>query len=346
MRRQSDIAEERRRRALRNILTQSMASASSVQIFHTDLFLSCQSGMAITMELSSLSASTTMVPVLLSQALASTHLRESFDIPIRMAFQPIVDLRSKTVFAYEALLRGKHGEAAATILRHVTEQNRYAFDNACRKQSMIQASQWRVQDGPARLAVNVRANIMCSPEACVERTLDLADQLHFPLSKLILEITQHELLLDYVYLNHLVEKFRGYGIHTAIDDFGSSHADLTLLAEVETDIVKIDMTLVRGLNKNPSNCLIVESIVQQADRFRIQVIAEGVETKAEYEVLSRMGVYLMQGYYFARPALAHLPPWKAPRTSWQSLQAAPGIRISPCHAESPSAPLKTANMAA
>jgi len=298
------------------------------------------------MELSSLSAFTTRLPVLLPDKPASPYFRESFDVPIRMAFQPIIDLRCNTVFAYEALLRGENGEAAASIMDQVTEQSHFAFDNACRKQSIIQASQLRVQDGPASLSVNIRANVMCSPDACVERTLDLADQLHFPLSKLILEITQHESLRDYVYLNHLVEKFRGYGIHTAIDDFGSSHADLTLLAEVETDIVKIDMTLVRGLNKNPSNCLIVESIVQQADRFRIQVIAEGVETKAEYEVLSRMGVYLMQGYYFARPALAHLPPWKAPRTSWQSLQAAPGIRISPCHAESPSAPLKTANMAA
>lgn len=313
------------------------------------------------MQLASLSASATTVPVLQPgpqahevrrrasairrQRKSSAHPRESFDVPICMAFQPIVDLRGNTVFAYEALLRGEHGEPAATIMQQVTEQNHFAFDNACRKQSVNQASELCIQDGPASLSVNIRANVICTPDACIERTLDIADQLHFPLSRLILEITEHQRLHDYVYLNHLVEKFRGYGIRTAIDDFGSGPAALAMLEEIETDIVKLDMALVRGVNKNPSNCGMVETILQVADRLQVQVIAEGVETKAEYRALAKMGVHLMQGYYFARPELAHLPAWKAPETSWQSLQPKPGCRVSPCRPKKPRSPRKTADIA-
>jgi EAL domain-containing protein (putative c-di-GMP-specific phosphodiesterase class I) len=313
------------------------------------------------MQAASLSASATTIPVLQPgppahdvrrmpsflrrQRRSSAHPRESFDVPIRMAFQPIVDLRGNAVFAYEALLRGEHGEPAATIMRQVTEENRFAFDNACRKQSVIQASELCIQDVPASLSVNVCPCVVDSPDACIERTLDIADHLHFPVSKLILEITEHERLHDYVYLNHLVEKFRGYGIRTAIDDFGAGPAALATLEEIETDIIKLDMALVRGVNKNPSNCKMVESILQLANRLSIQVIAEGVETEAEYRTLARMGVYLMQGYYFARPELARLPTWKAPETSWQSLQPEPGLRVSPCRPEQPRSPRKTVGIA-
>jgi len=253
-----------------------------------------------------------------------------FNQPICMAFQPIVDLRDNSVFAYEALVRGEQGEGSGLVLRNVTEQNGFSFDNACRTQALKQASELHLQDTPAGLAINVGPNVVYSADACIENTLEFAEKLHFPLSRIILEITEHERARDLVYLNFLMQKFRGYGIRTAIDDFGMGYAGLGMLAEFDADMVKIDMSLVRGLEKAPANCAIIESIVMMSDRLDIQVIAEGVETQCEYETLGKMGIHLMQGYFFARPGLSALPPWTHPAKSWQSLQAEAAAGESPC----------------
>jgi EAL domain-containing protein (putative c-di-GMP-specific phosphodiesterase class I) len=265
---------------------------------------------------------------------ASGPLRRSFDHPLCMAFQPIVNVRDQTAFAYEALVRGEYGEGAETVMRHVTKQNHFAFDNACRKQSMVQASALGMQNGAASLALNVSPDVVRSPNECVDRTLELAEKLHFPLSRIILEIAEHDPPHDQMYLNHLVRKFRGYGIRTAIDDFGRGPSGPEMLEECEANIVKIAMSVVRDLDRKPPNCVVVESIVQMARRLDMQVIAEGVETAAEYEQLCRMGVYLMQGYYFAPPALSRLPDWKIPEKTWKSFQTEEA-RMSPCPSKQP-----------
>jgi EAL domain-containing protein (putative c-di-GMP-specific phosphodiesterase class I) len=239
----------------------------------------------------------------------TASLCAAFPAPICMAFQPIVDVAKNTVFAYEALVRGINGEGARSILDQVTANNRYAFDDACRKQAVKQAAQLRMHDTPASLSMNMNPNAVFDPEARIERTLELAGELNFPISQLIFELTEEERSRDHAYLNWLVRAYRRQGMRVAIDDFGAGYAGLGMLAEFEADIVKIDISLIRGVDHLPVNCTIVDAILRMAEELEIQVIAEGVETKAECDALRNMGVDLMQGFYFARPGLSWLPKW-------------------------------------
>lgn len=81
-----------------------------------------------------------------------------FDLPITMAFQPIVDLRNQTVYAYEALVRGQAGQAAGTVLAQVSADNRYAFDQLCRKTAIDLASELDLTAAGAHLSINFLPN--------------------------------------------------------------------------------------------------------------------------------------------------------------------------------------------
>src|SRR6478609_2628443 len=91
----------------------------------------------------------------------------AFELPFSMAFQPIVDTISGRPFAYEALVRGPNGEGAATVLSQVTDQTRYAFDQACRVKAIEAAMAAGLMDGDARLSINFLPNAVYSPLACI-----------------------------------------------------------------------------------------------------------------------------------------------------------------------------------
>ena len=98
------------------------------------------------------------------------------------------------------------------------------------------------------------------------------------------------------------------GFATALDDFGAGHAGLGLLAKLQTDVVKLDMELIRGIDSSMPRRMIVDGVVRMLERMNIGVIAEGIETEGEYAALRALGLRYFQGYLFAKPALRALPP--------------------------------------
>jgi EAL domain-containing protein (putative c-di-GMP-specific phosphodiesterase class I) len=102
---------------------------------------------------------------------------------------------------------------------------------------------------------------------------------------------------------------------TAIDDFGSGYAGLGLLAKFQPDVIKIDMDLIRGVDRSPARQGIVAGILVMARAMNVTVIAEGVETMEEVDALRSAGVRLLQGYHFARPLVEALPAAMWGRTS-------------------------------
>ena len=97
------------------------------------------------------------------------------------------------------------------------------------------------------------------------------------------------------------------GFGTAIDDFGAGHAGLGLLAKFQTDYIKLDMELVRGIDASMPRRMIVDGVIRIADALGITVIAEGIETIGEYDALRAGGIRHIQGYLLARPAFRKLP---------------------------------------
>lgn len=231
---------------------------------------------------------------------------------LAMAFQPIVDVETGRAWAYEALVRGPNGEGAATVLGDVTPENRYAFDQQCRVAAIEQAVAAGILDTGARLSINFLPNAVYSPVACIQLTLKTAAAVGFPTDRLIFEFTENEEMVDTAHVANIVETYRRMGFSTAIDDFGAGHAGIALLSRFQTDIVKLDMDLIRDLDANLPRRMIVEGLVRMFTRMNITVVAEGIETTAEYDALRLIGVRYMQGYLIARPGFRTLPDYALP----------------------------------
>ena len=227
-----------------------------------------------------------------------------------MAFQPIVDIVARSVHGYEALVRGPNGESAGLILGKITSENRYAFDQACRVKAIQQASALGLD---CRLSINFLPNAVYQAATCIRATLEAARRFNFPTRQLIFEITESEELVDKEHLKSIIREYQRQGFRTAIDDFGAGYSGLNLLAEFQPDIIKLDMALVRAVDRDPVRQAIVQGILGVCRALNIEVIAEGVETTAEFALLRDMGIGLFQGFLFARPGFEALPAvdWSA-----------------------------------
>jgi EAL domain-containing protein (putative c-di-GMP-specific phosphodiesterase class I) len=224
-----------------------------------------------------------------------------------MAFQPIVDIRDQSIFAFEALVRGPDGQSAASILSQIDSANIYAFDQSCRVRAIETAAQIGLLDMAAGLSINFFPGAVYRPETCIRATLAAAHRVSFPTERLIFEVTEGERVVDRGHLKSILEEYRRNQFRSAIDDFGAGYAGLNLLAEFQPDIIKIDLELVRDIDTKPVGRKIVAAVVGLCRELGIEVIAEGIETRAELAVLEAMGIDLFQGYLFAKPGFKSLP---------------------------------------
>ena len=225
---------------------------------------------------------------------------EPLPFSFAFAYQPIVELSTRSIYAHEALVRGPNGESAWSVLSQVNDDNRYAFDQACRVAAIKGAAELNMQ---GYLSINFLPNAVYRPEACIRSTFDAAKQYNFPTERIIFEVTEGEQIRDRPHLVNIFREYRRFGFQTAIDDFGAGYAGLNLLAEYQPHIVKIDMDLVRGIDNSAAKQAIVRGIVAICRDLDIKVLAEGIETVAERDCLRGAGIDLMQGYLFCRPAL-------------------------------------------
>ena len=223
---------------------------------------------------------------------------------IDYAFQPIVNLSNRSVYAYEALVRGPNGEPAHTVLSQVDNENRYPFDQLCRTTAIARASQLGLD---AYLSINFLPNAVYRPEACIRSTFDAAQKYDFPINHIIFETIEGEHIIDRPHLVNIFREYKKFGFQTAIDDFGAGYSGLTLLADFQPDLIKLDMALVRGIDTDSVRQHIARGILAMCRDLGIRVIAEGIETRGERDFFFANGVSLMQGYLFAKPAFQKMP---------------------------------------
>ncbi|KXG87450.1 EAL domain-containing protein [Agrobacterium bohemicum] len=225
---------------------------------------------------------------------------EAFELPFSMAFQPIVDVNSGTIFAHEALVRGLAGEGAGSILNQVKDDNRYAFDQQCRVKAIELASKLYDPNDNVKLSINFMPNAVYEPRACIRLTLATAMKTGFPVDRIIFEFTESE-QLDTKHVLNILRTYRDMGFKTAIDDFGAGYAGLALLTHFQPDIVKLDMEMIRGIDIDRVKRTIVKHTLGMLEELSIVPLCEGVETVEELKVLRDLGVSLIQGYVFAKP---------------------------------------------
>lgn len=226
------------------------------------------------------------------------------DFEFTFAFQPIVDVTSRTVYAYEALVRGPNGEGAGDVLPKVNDQNRYSFDQICRVKAVKLAAKLEMD---ALLSINFMPNAVYQAEYCIRTTLAAAKTYGFDTRRIIFEIVEGEDLTSTDHLVSIIQAYQEMGFQTAIDDFGAGYSRLNLMMASPPDLLKLDMAMVRDVHQNKNKQAVVNGIITMMTQLGGRIIAEGVETEAEYHWLRGRGITLFQGYLFARPGFETLP---------------------------------------
>ena len=225
-------------------------------------------------------------------------------ITFTMAFQPIVNVRDKTIFGYEALVRGPNQEGADSILSQLNDTNRYKFDQAIRVKALDLAKKLNLQ---GMLSINFLPNAVYRPETCIRATLEAAAELNFPTDRIMFEVTEGEKVKDHDHLKNIFVEYKKQNFTTAIDDFGAGYAGLNLLADWQPDVIKLDMSLTRNIHNDKVRRSLVFGIIAVCKELSIKIIAEGIECAEECQTLFEQGVNLFQGYYVAYPGFECLP---------------------------------------
>ena len=228
----------------------------------------------------------------------------TLEFDFSMAFQPIINCQRNNIFGYEALVRGLNGESAYSIISKVNESNRYAFDQLCRIKAIELAAKLGIA---SMLSINFLPNAIYKPERCIRTTLEAAKKYNFPIKNIMFEFTEVEKVEDTAHIKRVVDYYQSLGFKTATDDFGAGYSGLNLLADFQTDIIKLDMALIRDINSDKKRQLIVTHCLNMFKDLNITALAEGIETVEEYVWLKHAGVELMQGYLFAKPGFECLP---------------------------------------
>lgn len=217
----------------------------------------------------------------------------------RMVFQPIVSPASGALVGAEALARFD-----APVFRAPDAWFREAWEVGLGVELEL-AAVCNALPALAQLPPHAFLSVNASPRTIADaRFLDAISQVER--GRLVVEITEHAVVDDYAPLVDAVARVRSAGVRVAIDDVGAGYASLRHVLWVSPDIVKLDMSLTRGIDVDPVKQALACGLVAFAARTEFMVVAEGVETAAEADALREVGVRFGQGYLFARPGpLAH-----------------------------------------
>ncbi len=218
---------------------------------------------------------------------------------VNTVFQPIYALPNLSVFGYEALTRGPAGtpfESPEVLFDYATKSDGvWDLEQLCLRATTANA---RRMNGKQALFVNVETDVV---HRLNEGGADALKPLTSLGREIVLEITERAAIHDYALFRDSVQSLRDLGFKIAIDDAGSGYASLQSIAELHPDYLKISNYLVSGLDTNAIRRDVVEMLLRLAQKMHATVIAEGIETEEELNMLLEMNVPLGQGYYLGRP---------------------------------------------
>jgi EAL domain-containing protein (putative c-di-GMP-specific phosphodiesterase class I) len=205
----------------------------------------------------------------------------------------------------EALLRWQHaaGETVAPqFIVEIAEEagvspqfSRWLVTRAART-----LAEFALEGIPLRLSINLTANDLRDEELpdMIEQALTIWN---VPADRLTLELTESAMISDEQHSLGILYRLRDLGCRLAVDDFGTGYSSMAYLRQLSLNELKIDQLFVRRMDESPQDREIVRSMIQLAQGLRLEVVAEGVETKGTWTLLSEYGCQRVQGYYFSKP---------------------------------------------
>ncbi len=227
---------------------------------------------------------------------------------LRVFYQPQVSLKSGEIIGVEALIRWQHPKRGLILPSEflpVAEETGLItrLDEWVQQHAFEEVIGWqRAGLGSVRLSVNMSAHQL-EQESFVERFLMNLDSSGLPGEQLKLEITENTLMRDMDIILPKLREVRERGVRIAIDDFGTGYSSLSYLQQFPVNTLKIDRSFVSDIRADQDDASIINAIVAMARGLKLDLIAEGVETRAQLRYLSSQGCCEVQGYIFSRPVI-------------------------------------------
>ncbi|MCW8930064.1 MAG: EAL domain-containing protein [Gammaproteobacteria bacterium] len=227
---------------------------------------------------------------------------------LEVYYQPVIDLEKNRIDGFEALLRWKHPVLGyvsperfipiAENTGHIKEIGQWVLERACR-----QTQDWSFQFCPENefsIAVNL-SGVQLSEHGIHKKIEDVLNQTEMLQTKLHLEVTETALLGHKEEAQAIIKKIRNSGISLSIDDFGKGYCSLTYLQEFDFDILKIDKDFIQDMGPDGKGLQLARTLMLLANDLDMKVVAEGVETEEQLNLLKEMKCPYIQGYYYSRP---------------------------------------------
>jgi len=224
---------------------------------------------------------------------------------IQCVFQPIVDIKRKRVCAFEGLVRGPFNSVLyrpLNLFKVAEEQGvLYELDTFARISTIESFAKQAAQDEHLHLFINISINAVMNPAHQKGITLDTLEYFGLSPERVVIEITELQPIDDFEAFITAIDYYRSIGFKVAIDDLGSGYNGLRIWSEIRPDFVKIDRHFVSDIHLHDDKRMFMETLMTLANSTNTRVVAEGVESEKELEVIQQLGVDLVQGFLFKKP---------------------------------------------
>jgi EAL domain-containing protein (putative c-di-GMP-specific phosphodiesterase class I) len=217
-------------------------------------------------------------------------------------FQPIVDITVQAVFAHECLIRllsDRVYNGGEIIDAAIARGRIHLFDSYARRLSIRNASKQFVAG--TKVFINFAPSSIYDPVFCMASTLEEMQKTSLRPSDIVFEVVESDQIRDVKHLQKICDYYRNAGFGFALDDVGTGSSSMQMMCDLRPNYVKLDKSLVSKIS-DPMYLAAVQKLTELAFQFGLNVIAEGVELAATIEILRKIGIHLMQGYYFGKPA--------------------------------------------
>jgi len=223
-------------------------------------------------------------------------------------YQPIIDLKSMKISSSEALIRWKQGDTIippsefipiAKSIGEIVAIDNWMIENAC-----IQCKKWQVL-GAKNFSVSVNTSYKQLKQLnFTELIRNILKANSLSPRYLNLEITEDDTLEEPELIIDILTKLKALGVKISLDDFGTGYSSLNYVNMLPIDTIKIDKSLIMGLENGSKNIFIINSIIVMAHSLNIKVITEGIETETQFRILKELKCDAIQGYFIGKPMTA------------------------------------------
>ena len=215
-------------------------------------------------------------------------------------FQPIVN-QTEEIFGFEILARFQHEDGSMIypneIFTAAKKRGRlYALDRLCRMTAVRYSAGLNT-----KAFINFIPTSIYSPEHCLRSTVSLANELGIDPNQFVFEVVETEQVEDLDHLKNILSYYKDKGFQYALDDVGEGYSTLDMLSSLQPQYMKLDMKYVQGVAVDPEKQRVSQTFLNKAIEIGSIPLAEGIETRADFDWLKKLGYQLFQGYLFGKP---------------------------------------------